>query len=126
MKVTNILLWVQENQISEKFYRKLGFSVDVSTDAYSEVSLGGFRIMLINMRDEDEFAGDSLAGEKGKGMYIYLHVDDVDLHYAKLVDEGFEPHTVPRDWPWGNREFVLKDPDGYKLVFWRENSSGSQ
>lgn len=27
---------------------------------------------------------------------------------------------APRDWPWGNREFVLKDPDGYKLVFWHE------
>jgi len=20
-------------------------------------------------------------------------------------------------WPWGKREFVVKDPDGYKLVF---------
>lgn len=120
MKVTNILLWVQENQISEKFYKKLGFVVDVSTDAYSEISLNGFKITLVNMRDEDEFAGDSLAGEKGKGMYVYVHVDDVDAQYAKLVDEGFTPHTVPRDWPWRNREFILKDPDGYKLVFWHE------
>lgn len=122
MKVTNILFWVQENRISEKFYKKLGFSVDESTDFYSEISLGGFKITLVNMRDEDEFAGDSLAGEKGKGMYVYIHVDDVDEHYAKLVDEGFKPHTVPRNWPWGNREFVLKDPDGYKLVFWHASS----
>lgn len=120
MKVTNILFWVQENRISEKFYKKLGFSTDESTDFYSEISLGSFKITLVNMRDEDEFAGDSLAGEKGKGMYVYIHVDDVDAHYAKLVGEGFKPHTEPRDWPWGNREFVLKDPDGYKIVFWHK------
>ena len=37
MRFTNILLWVQENKISEKFYKKLGFEVLVSTDAYSEI-----------------------------------------------------------------------------------------
>lgn len=120
MKVTNILLWVQENKLSEKFYKKLGFKVDVSSDGYSEVTLNGFRIVLVNMRDEDEFAGDSLSGNKGKGMYVYVWVDDVDNEYNRQVDLGIKPATKPRDWPWGNREFVLKDPDGYKLVFYRE------
>ena len=77
MRFTNILLWVQENKISEKFYKKLGFEVLVSTDAYSEIQLGEFSITLVNMRDEDEFNGDSLSGIKGKGMYIYIKVDDV-------------------------------------------------
>lgn len=120
MKFTNILLWVRENKESERFYKKLGFEVTASTAGYSEVKLGSFEIVLVNMRDEEEFAGDSIAGEKGKGMYIYIHVDDVDAHYAKLVASGFTPRTEPRDWEWGNREFVLKDPDGYKLVFWHE------
>lgn len=120
MKVTNILLWVQENKLSEKFYKKLGFEVTKSTDFYSEIKHGAFEITLVNMRDEEEFAGDSLHGEKGKGIYVYIYVDDVDEQYATLIDQGFTPHSVPRDWPWGNREFVLKDPDGYKLVFWHE------
>lgn len=120
MKVTNILLWVQENKESERFYKKLGFAVTASTDGYSEVEHGTFKIVLVNMRDEDEFAGDSLAGEKGKGLYVYVWVDDVDAQYEKLVDAGLTPHTVPREWPWGNREFALKDPDGYKLVFWHK------
>jgi uncharacterized glyoxalase superfamily protein PhnB len=118
MKVTNILFWVMENRVSEKFYKKLGFSVDESTDYYSEISLGSFKITLVNMRGEDEFAGDSLAGKKGTGMYVYVHVDDVDAKHAELIKNGFRPSTEPRNWPWGNREFVLKDPDGYKIVFW--------
>ena len=119
MKVTNLLLWVQENRISEKFYKKLGFDVDASDDLYSRVSLKGFEIVLVNIRDEDEFAKDSMSAEKGRGMYIYLRVDNVDEHYQKLVKAGFKPYTQPKEWPWGNREFIVKDPDGYKLCFWQ-------
>lgn len=119
MKISNILFWVRENRESERFYKKLGFEVLVSTDAYSEVKLGDFKIVLVNMRDEDEFAGDSLAGEKGKGAYVYIHVADVDAKHAELIKDGFKPSTEPRNWPWGNREFILKDPDGYKLCFWQ-------
>lgn len=121
MKVTNILLWVQENQQSEKFYKKLGFEAITSTPAYSEIKHGNFEITLVNMRDEDEFAGDSLAGEKGKGVYIYIWVEDVDATHVELIKKRLQPHTKPRDWPWGNREFILKDPDGYKLCFWHES-----
>jgi catechol 2,3-dioxygenase-like lactoylglutathione lyase family enzyme len=118
MKVTNILLWVQENKLSEKFYKKLGFDTKTSTDGYSEIQLGSFEIVLVNMRDEDEFAGDSLSGAKGKGMYVYIWVEDVDREYERQLSLGLRPATKPRDWEWGNREFILKDPDGYKLCFW--------
>lgn len=119
MKFTNILLWVQENKLSEKFYKKLGFSVNVSTEEYSEVVLGSFKLTLVNMRDEDEFNGDSLSGIKGRGMYIYINVDDVDEEYHRQKRLGITPATKPRNWPWGNREFITKDPDGYKLCFWQ-------
>jgi uncharacterized glyoxalase superfamily protein PhnB len=69
------------------------------------------------MRDEDEFNGDSLSGAKGKGMYIYVKIDDVDAEYDRQLKLGLNPATKPRDWEWGNREFILKDPDGYKLCF---------
>lgn len=119
MKITSILLWVQENKLSEKFYKKLGFDVTHSTDSESVVSLDGFDIQLVNMRDEDQFARDSMSGDKGRGMYIYVRVGDVDATYKKLVETGLSPHTKPKDWDWGNREFILKDPDDYKLCFWQ-------
>ena len=72
------------------------------------------------MRDEEEFSKDSMAGEKGRGMYVYISVDDVDKKYEELIKIGLKPATKPRDWNWGNREFILKDPDGYKLCFWQK------
>lgn len=120
MRVTNILLWVQENKLSEKFYKKLGFDVVRSDDTHSVVRLNDFELVLVNMRDETEFARDSMSSEKGRGVYIYVTVDDVDVTYEKMKAEGFKPHSEPRNWEWGNREFILKDPDGYKLCFWQE------
>lgn len=120
MKITSVLLWVTENKLSEKFYKKLGFEVTESTEGHSVVSLGGFDLQLVNMRDDDMFTKDSLAGEKGKGMYIYINVSDVNAAHAKLVKDGIKPRTEPRNWDWGNREFIVKDPDGYKLCFWQK------
>lgn len=120
MKITSILLWVAENTLSEKFYKKLGFTITLSNDRLSVVSLAGFDLQLVNMRDDDTFNKDSLAGDKGKGMYIYLQVPNADAAYDKLVKVGIQPATKPRDWDWGNREFIVKDPDGYKICFWQK------
>lgn len=119
MKITNLLFWVQENSLSTKFYKKLGFDVIRSADDHSVVALNGFEITIVNMRDEDRFAHDSMSGDKGRGMYVYIRVEDVDSKYKELISLGFNPATEPKDWHWGNREFVLKDPDGYKLCFWQ-------
>lgn len=120
MNITHILCWTQENRLSEKFYKKIGFEVVRSDDQMSVVALNGFEMWLLSMRDEEKFAGDALARDKGKGVYIYIAVDDVDATHQRLLKKGIQSATEPKDWPWGNREFVVKDPDGYKLCFWQK------
>jgi hypothetical protein len=46
MKITCLALWTQDNTLSVKFYKKLGFMVTESTDIASVVELGGFQVML--------------------------------------------------------------------------------
>ena len=120
MKITNVLFWVQDNKLAEKFYKKLGFEIIESDDAHSTVKLGDFEIVLVSMRDEEEFNKDSLASSKGLGMYVYIKVDDIDAKYNQLIAKKLTIPHPPRDWPWGNREFLIKDPDGYKLCFWQK------
>jgi uncharacterized glyoxalase superfamily protein PhnB len=60
-----------------------------------------------------------MSAEKGRGMYVYIQVGNVDAEYEKLQKIGIKPTTKPKDWPWGNREFIVKDLDGYKLCFWQ-------
>jgi uncharacterized glyoxalase superfamily protein PhnB len=119
MKITHLVLWVQENKLSEKYYKKLGFTVEQADDDHSLMSLGGFGVNLVNMRDEDPFTLDSMATNKGKGVYLYVRVDSVDAKYHELTAQGITPATAPKEWPWDNREFIVKDPDGYKLCFWQ-------
>lgn len=120
MQITNLLFWVQENKVSEKFYEKIGFEVIESADDHSTVKLDNFKIILVNMRDEEKFSKDSMSTVKGMGMYVYISVDSVDEEYKKLLSLGLKPATEPKDWEWGNREFILKDPDWYKLCFWQK------
>lgn len=119
MNISSLLFWVQEDSLSTKFYKKLGFTVVRSVDDHSVVSLNGFELTLVNMRDEEMFVKDSMHADKGRGMYVYIKVDNVDEKYNELIKLGFKPTAPPADWKWGNREFVLKDPDGYKLCFWQ-------
>src|SRR5688500_11939165 len=118
MRVTNLVLWTQENKLSAKFYKKLGFEVVQSDDSHSLVMLNGFGIDLVSMRDEEPFTLDSMSGDKGRGVYVYIRVDNVDIAYKTILDKGIKPRTQPKNWPWGNREFIVKDPDGYKLCFY--------
>lgn len=123
MNITGLVLWTLDNTISVKFYRKLGFEVIESNERHSVVRLGNFSITLVSMRDEQEFNADSLANQKGRGMYIYIHVPNVDTEYQKLIQQKLKPHSEPRDWEWGNREFIIKDPDRYKICFWQPSET---
>lgn len=120
MKFTNLVFWVQDATLSYKFYKKLGFEVVSRTERDATVCCDGLEIMLVTMRDEAEFNGDSLSAQKGRGMYVYIHADDIDEKYRELTQIGLTPKAEPRNWPWGNREFVIADPDGYKFCFWQK------
>jgi predicted lactoylglutathione lyase len=88
MKITNLVLWVQDATLSYKFYKKLGFEVGEVNDRHALVRCGDFEIQLITMRNEDEFNKDSLASQKGLGMYIRINVENVDDMYAHVQKLG--------------------------------------
>ena len=48
-----------------------------------------------------------------------FYVDDVDAIHARAAAAGFTPEAEPRDAPWGERFFHLRDPDGHELSFAR-------
>ncbi|HUG33149.1 MAG TPA: VOC family protein [Anaerolineales bacterium] len=33
--------------------------------------------------------------------------------------KGLKPAAKPQDQPWGNREFLLRDPDGFTLIIFK-------
>jgi uncharacterized glyoxalase superfamily protein PhnB len=55
--------------------------------------------------------------KRGKGIYFFLTVEDVEEFYDFIVAGGIETYGEPEDSGWGGRYFVVVDPNGYRLFF---------
>ena len=120
--VSGLGLYVQDIARTAAFYEMLGFRMGERTDTNLKIYLNWFWMTFTAVSSEDKaaFQAEANAEPKGGGLYINIAVDNVDEVYNELVAGGHKPSSEPRDWPWGNREFVMRDPDGYKLVFFQK------
>ncbi|MBI4087292.1 MAG: VOC family protein [Candidatus Liptonbacteria bacterium] len=110
------LFYASDLEKTHEFYKKLGFNAQKSDDGV-RVKLGDFTLAFI---DENKTTIQNESGKtpKGLGVYTYVEVDDVDNYFEFVKKNGVVPRSEPKTWPWGKREFVIKDPDGYKFVFY--------
>lgn len=125
LKALNLLgLYVRDIEQTVSFYKELGFELVSNDGSIAEVKLGNMHIQFIaqeTAREQDEsFQRDAFGEPKGTGIYINIQVDKLDEYYQGLIESGIKPSTQPRDWPWGHREFVVRDPDRFKLVFYQK------
>jgi catechol 2,3-dioxygenase-like lactoylglutathione lyase family enzyme len=63
---------------------------------------------------EDEAAADA---DRGSGLSVQVKVDDLEDFYNGVVSLRLKPAGEPQQRVGGGREFMLRDPDGYNLVF---------
>lgn len=106
-----------------EFYKALGFEV-ASADGTVRIKLNDFTLAFMDEK-QVEIDNDSGVNPKGVGTYTYVETIDVDKQYEIIKGNGIIPSSEPKSWPWGKREFAVKDPDGYKLVFYSTISSQS-
>lgn len=55
----------------------------------------------------------------GAGVVCYFHVADPDAYAATLQDRGVQLALPPTSQFYGLRDFVVTDPDGYVLTFYK-------
>jgi len=56
-----------------------------------------------------------------QGVSVILETEDVSAWYRRCKEKGLSIEEPLVDQPWGHRRFVLTDPDGLRLYFFREN-----
>ena len=113
-RIHSLLLFCKDLNSTLEFYKQLGFSVEQSDDAL-RLKFGDFRLCF--MDESKTTIKDKENIEKGGGMFVYFEVDNVDDFYQALKNNNIMTSSEPKTWPWGKREFAVKDPDGYKLIF---------
>ncbi len=106
-------------QRSIAFYRDvLGFMVgeewrEKGALAGVELKAGAVTFML----NQDDFA-KGRDRPKGVGFRLWCHTaQDIDRFAAQIKERGGVLDQEPKDMPWGDRIFMISDPDGFKLSF---------
>ncbi len=120
--ISALTYYVTDLEKTIKFYEDIGMRAGKRDDTTAVFYVNWFA-MTFKQADKEydkEFIKEATSENKGAGQYLQIKVDNVDEAYADAVSMGYKPSSEPRDWQWGNREFVLRDPDGYKLVFFQK------
>lgn len=106
-------------QRSIAFYRDvLGFVIgdewrENGELAGCEIHAGAVTFML----GQDDFK-KGRDRQKGLGTRVWCHTaQDLDRLAAEIKARGGMLDQEPQDMPWGDRLFMISDPDGFKLSF---------
>ena len=95
----------------------LGFvsiGIDRASDgtvSHGEVRAGERRIWLHRTSETAKLATPAMLGAAGGGITVY--VKDVDAHFEAARGAGATIVSEPKDQPYGQREYSVRDPEGH-------------
>lgn len=111
-----VVLYCADTEVSRRWYERVGFAYDKGYEGMHWFRLGDARVML----------HPAEPGEVVRPPELAVTVDDVDQQFRVVQEAGLEPFdhgapgarlAAPVNRPWGERDFSLQDPDGYRWSF---------
>jgi catechol 2,3-dioxygenase-like lactoylglutathione lyase family enzyme len=112
--ISGITCHVEDLARAAEFYETIGFRRGKEEPDRVTFYVNWFFVTLVAQEQTE-------AQAKGAGLFLYIKVDDVEDFHKAVLSKGLKPTGEPERQPSGNREFVLRDPDGYNLVFFQKN-----
>ena len=108
--ISGLTCYVHDIASTTAFYEALGFRLGNQEAEHLTVYVNWFWIKFITQDTPT----------RSNGQLLNIKVADVNEFHVGVVALGLNPESEPLDLPSGNREFVLVDPDGHKLVFFEK------
>lgn len=118
MKITRVdsTFSTSKLQESKEYYiRHFGFRLVYESDWYIELIMPGMPAGIsfcLPQRDAGEFYS-------GKGVILSFQVEDADAEYKRLTEAGLDIVQELQDKPWGERSFVVDDPNGLHIYIYK-------
>ncbi|SRR6266581_3932909 len=110
-------LFVPDVPEAARFYETaLGFRIIRCEPDFAIVSLGECVIMLAAEAMYGSMGGEN-SGQRGQLIDIRLVVPDVDAMYRRAKENRVAIVHDIGDRPYGLRDFILRDPHGFRLRF---------
>jgi predicted enzyme related to lactoylglutathione lyase len=121
--ISGIHCYVKDLSRTAKFYETIGFRRGKQEADRLTFYVNWFFVTFISQDAESdaELKKEAKLVNKGSGLFLYIKVDDIKEFYKGALSHRMKPLTKPQKGPSGGQEFVLRDPDGYKLVFFQKN-----
>jgi catechol 2,3-dioxygenase-like lactoylglutathione lyase family enzyme len=114
----NTVLYCDEWVATVVFYRDvLGFEVEHETDWFVEFRVAGDA--YLSVADARRATIDAVAG---KGITLTLHTSALAETRAYLEGDGVAATPITRRW--GAEVFYCHDPEGHRIEFWSQQSTG--
>jgi catechol 2,3-dioxygenase-like lactoylglutathione lyase family enzyme len=120
--ISGVACYVKDLARTAEFYEAIGFRRGkVEPDRMTFYVNWFFVTFVAQDREENaELRKEAELPTKGAGLLVYVKVDDLDDFHKAVLSNGMKPDGEPQVRPSGNREFVLRDPDGYRLAFFEK------
>lgn len=100
------------------FRDKLGFEVSYQIDDPPFATLSRDNLVVLLRRTEQPVAGLANQRVEPSEADVYIQVSDVDQLHAELRERGADVLSEPTTRPYEHRDFAVRLPDGYLLLFW--------
>ncbi len=116
-------LFVPDVEASVRFYAdKLGFELlRLERGAIDGAETATFAVMGLEQAAfliaHQSLQGSLTMPPGGGAVDIRIVVQDVDALYRRALDHGVEVVQPPADRDYGLRDFIVRDPDGFRLRF---------
>lgn len=119
--VSGVTCFVKDLDRTAAFYESLGFDIKKRSEKHISAYSNWFWIdfILVEREERPSYIQEARASERGAGVLLYLSVDNVDETYQEMLTAGTKTAGEPHNSPYGNREFILYDPDGYRLAIFK-------
>jgi catechol 2,3-dioxygenase-like lactoylglutathione lyase family enzyme len=120
--ISGVSCYVADLDRTVKFYESIGFRRGKDQPGRATLYVNWFFMTFIATDDEQdaELRKEAEQPSKGSGVYVHIKVDDIEAFHKDALGAGLKPEGEPEKRLGGGREFVLRDPDGYKLVFFKK------
>jgi uncharacterized glyoxalase superfamily protein PhnB len=116
-------LTVKDVDASLEFYSEnLGLRRDLAEkDSGGTTFLGSVEVGDTVIMFESQGPNVSLDTDHGARSGVTLTVclssqDDIDAMYHRLLENRVRVCSAIGNRPWGNRDFTVQDPDGYRVI----------
>jgi uncharacterized glyoxalase superfamily protein PhnB len=101
-----------------------GFTERMAADGFASLSHPEAGLDIVFLRRGGETLPEWMRHRPAEGVIVAFVVDDLAVEFERLTAEG-APISLPiRTEPWGERLFMVADPNGiqYEVVEWDQPS----